>query len=421
MKVSLFNPPVHYYDGMHYRMNPALGLPILAAVLEKAGHEAHVWDLEALLIDPPTLAAQFDEQRDRWPDVVGFTVTTHNQRGARECIEALRDVGYDGYIMLGGPHITLLASATIDNQIAWGADAWVTGECEGNIVEIVEQTPAGLVQGEAAPIESIPSPAWHLHTPALRSYMGNLPKVGHPEGIAMWSRGCPHNCIFCGNPVFGHQRIRMRTPQAIYDDMAALKAQGVKAVFVYDDELIGMGGAQNEWLLEVCEKIKPLGLRWKCQGRCSEKAVKPEVLGAMYDAGCRAIMWGVESFSEKVLKAIQKGTTEVDIWHTLRAAHEAGIGNWLFLMVGNYKETALDLAHTETQIRQAVSEDLVQWRQVTICTPVPGTKLYELAEAEGWLVEPPESGPQMAQAYNDTPWLSKRELKYWKSRLEGAS
>ena len=419
MKISLFNPPVHYYDGMHYLMNPAMGLPILAGVLERAGHEAHVWDLEALLISPTKLAEQFDAQRDRWPDVVGFTVTTHNQRGVRECIEALRGVGYKGYVMLGGPHITLLASQNIDTQSAWGANVWVYGECEGNIVSIVETQPSGLVQGERA--DPIPGPAWHLHTPVLTAYQGNMPKVGHPEGIAMWSRGCPHNCIFCGNPVFSHQRIRMRDPQAIYDDMAALKEMGVKAVFVYDDELVGMGGAQNEWLLEVCEKIEPLGLLWKCQGRCSEKAIRPDVLQAMYKAGCRAIMWGVESFSEHVLKAIKKGTNMADIWHTLRAAHDAGIGNWLFLMVGNYQESKLDLAHTEAQIRKACAEDLVQWRQVTICTPVPGTEMYDLAMAEGWGVEPPESGPQMAQAYNDTPWLSKRELKYWKTRLEGAA
>ena len=67
-----------------------------------------------------------------------------------------------------------------------------------------------------------------------------------------------------------------------------------------------------------------------------------------------------------------------------------------------------------------MKEGLVQYRQVTVCTPVPGTPLYDRAKAEGWLCEPPEGGPQMAQVYNATPWLKEREIKHWKTQLEMA-
>lgn len=418
MKVRLFNPPVHHYGPVQYRMNPALGLPILAAVLDQAGHDAAVIDLEALGVNPQGLGALFIEQHDQWPDVVGFTVTQHNARGAQECIAALRGAGFGGYILLGGPQIT--AEARLGNVpgALWGADAWVVGECEGNIASVVTLQPRGVVQGEPMALEQIPGPLWTKHTPAPTFYSGNMPKVGHPEGIAMWSRGCPHNCIFCGNPVFGHQAIRTRTPRQVYDDMAALKALGVKSVFVYDDELVGFP-KQHAWLREVCAKIAPLGMTWKAQGRCTTKIDK-ETLQAMYDAGCRAIMWGIESFSERVLKAIKKGTSEEDIWHTLRLAHEVGIGNWLFLMVGNYTETAQDLAYTKAALERASAEGLAQWRQVTVCSPVPGTELYRLAQEEGWLVEQPETQAQMAEAYAPTPWLSTRELRYWQTQLRGA-
>jgi radical SAM superfamily enzyme YgiQ (UPF0313 family) len=270
------------------------------------------------------------------------------------------------------------------------------------------------------PIEQIPSPAWRVHRPLPTEYLGNMPKIGHPEGISMWSRGCPHGCTFCGNPVFGHQRIRTRPPANVYEDMAALKRLGVEAVFVYDDELVGIHArGHSEWLANVCKEIAPLNMVWKCQGRCSEHLELAE-LQAMYAAGCRAIMWGVESFSQPVLDAMKKGTTEADIWHTLRLARKAGIGNWLFLMVGNYGEGGAQLAYTEQQLTKAAAEGLVQWRQVTVCTPVLGTPLYEAAKAEGWLKESPETGPQMHQVYNSTPWLSDREMRYWVARLEAA-
>jgi len=414
MRIALFNPPVHHYAGVHYRLNPPLGLPILAAVLERAGHSVGVWDLEALLISPAKLVLSLGE-REHWPDAVGFTCTTHAARGVRECIAALRDAHYGGYIAVGGPHV----SVAPDEVLGWGADAAVVGEAEGNVTEIFELRQHGIVRGKAMAIENIPGPLWQVHHPQPVEYGGNQPPLAMPEGIAMWSRGCPHDCIFCANPVFGHQRIRYRPAEAIYQDMAALRDLGCRGVFVYDDELVGHGGGQNEWLMTACARIAPLGLLWKCQGRCSERNNTRDVLQAMYDAGCRAVMWGVESFSNRVLQAIHKATTEDDIWHTLRLSHEVGIGNWVFLMVGNYQETARDLAYTEKRLRQACGEGLVQWRQVTVCTPVRGTRLYEYAAKEGWLAEQPETGPQMAQVYNATPWLTQRELRYWKARLEG--
>ena len=414
MIIQLFNPPQFYFNGLQYRMNPALGLPILAAVLRKAGHETSVTDLEALGITPAAFSKALENQRDAWPDVIGFTCLTHSRRGVADCIKAARDAGYKGYILVGGPHMSLAP----DEPIEWGADCAVVGECEGNIAEIVEQQPAGVIQGKREDIAFIPAPAWDYHTPKPRNYRGNEPHIEAPEGIAMWSRGCPHNCTFCGNPIFGHTRIRYAPVINVYRDMAALKAQGCKAVFVYDDELVAPGN--EEWLMGVCEHIADLGYEWKCQGRVSRKHVTPELMRAMYAAGCRAIMWGVESFSDAALRNMNKGTTEEDIWHSLRCARDAGIGNWLFLMVGNYKETVQDLAHTERQLKKAREEGLVQWRQVTICTPTPGSELHQLAKDEGWYREPPEDGPRMAQVYAPTPWLSEREMRLWKRRLDVA-
>lgn len=418
MKVTLFNPPVHHYSGVWYRMNPTLGLPILAAVMERAGHEASVWDLEALQYTPAMLAESFVGQRDKWPDAIGFTVTTHNARGARECIAALRSAGYNGYVMVGGPHITLLAREGDIPDGLWGADVWVAGECEGNILDVVERRQYGVIQGQPAPIESIPAPLWAKHHPSPIEYGGNMPKIGHPEGIAMWSRGCPGACSFCGSPVFGRQAMRTRPVSRVYEDMAALKGLGVQSVFVYDDELVGLP-KHHAWLEDVCQVIAPLGLTWKAQGRCTVNT-QPSTLEAMHAAGCRAIMWGVESLSQPILDAMKKGTRLDDITTTLERSHAAGIGNWLFLMIGNYGETAAHLAETERRLIELARAGFVQWRQVTVCTPVRGTPLYETAKAEGWLIEPPEGGPQMAQVYNATPWLKQREMRYWKARLERA-
>jgi len=233
----------------------------------------------------------------------------------------------------------------------------------------------------------------------------------------MWSRGCPHECVMCANPVFGGRKTRYRSPENVRHDMQSLQSLGARSAFVYDDQLVNGNERQGEWLRGVCEEVAPLGMTWKCQGRCSEK-LELETLKSMARAGCRAIMWGVESFSDVVLENLCKDTTEADIWHSLSTAKEAGIGNWAFLMVGNYGESMAELAYTEKQLARAQRKGLVQWRQVTVCTPSPGSKLWNIAKAEGWLVEPPEAGPQMAQAYAPTPWLTQKQIAFWKRRLE---
>ena len=134
-------------------------------------------------------------------------------------------------------------------------------------------------------------------------------------------------------------------------------------------------------------------------------------------AGCKVIFWGLESFSESVLRAIKKRITEQDIWHTLRVSHEAGIENAVFTMVGNYKETVADLEYTYNKLKQAHKDGLIQYRQTTVCTGMPGTPLEKIMKDEGWWVEPPDYGPQMAQVYQPTPWLTMEEIKYWASKF----
>jgi radical SAM superfamily enzyme YgiQ (UPF0313 family) len=270
------------------------------------------------------------------------------------------------------------------------------------------------------PIGEIPAPLWEKHQPRPNQYPGNQPKIGHPEGISMWSRGCPHPCIFCGNAVFGQRKIRFRPPKQIAKELLNLKQYGIKAVFVYDDELVGASNQQNAWLKGVADELEDFGMFYKGQGRCSSRFVTEACLADLYRMGFRVIMWGVESFSNRVLKSIRKGTTEDDIWHTLTLSRQAGLLNWVFLMVGNYEETVEDLAYTYERLGEANRRGLVGHRQVTVCTPLPGTELWERAKAEGWWVEPPEVGAQMAQVFAPTPWLTREEIGTWRQRLLSA-
>jgi radical SAM superfamily enzyme YgiQ (UPF0313 family) len=396
-------------------MLPLLGLPTLTAWCNQRGHEAEAVDLEALGVNPARFTERFASQRDRWPDVVGVTALTISRRGAREIVQGVRQAGFTGPVVVGGVYATTHAQEPLE----WGADLVVTGECEGNILALLEAGATGVQAGQPAPIEEIPAPDWRHFSPLITTYDSNIRSLLWPmPGISMWTRGCPFKCIFCSNIVFGGRRTRYRPPQNVEADMLALKALGVRNCYVYDDELVGMP-IPDGWMADVADRIAGLGIRWLTQGRCSKRNITLELMQDVRRAGGHTVFWGVESFSNRILRAVKKGTNTDDIWHTLRVAREAGINNAVFTMIGNYQETEEDLALTCAGLKAAYDEGLIQMRQTTICTPMPGTKLAEIAQAEGWYNEAPEFGPQMLQ-HSPTPWVSAGRAQYWMRRFEDA-
>lgn len=415
--ILLVNPPTFTYSGMRYFMNPTLALPYLSAVLKQQGHSPLVLDCEALGWLPAQLV-QFVLERQ--PDAIGFTSTTMQAEGVCHCISALRGAGITTRIVVGGSHAEFGGQEFLDH----GADLIVLGEGENVVEQAMVGTQKGWVPADdKVNVSTLPLPNWHDHIPKLTDYRGNEPRLAAPEGIAMWSRGCPHDCVFCGSP-YKRQPLRLRPGESIAEEVKSLRdTYGIKSIFIYDDELLGATPAQSAWLEGVCGRLISENLNnlvLKCQGRCSTRLITPELMEMMYAAGFRVIMWGIESFSQKVLDAASKRITPDDVFHSLRVAKKAGLRNWLFLMVGNLEEGVEELAKTECGLRQLIVEGLVDYRQVTIATPLPGTKFYDIAEKGGWLKLARTYGPAMHLAYMDTPWLTHQQASEWKMRLERA-
>lgn len=415
MKIQLFNPPVRHYQQIAYAINPPLGPAILCALLRDAGHICEVVDLEALGVAPERFGALLMANADQVPDVIGFSVLTSSVRGAADCIAAARRAGYTGRVVVGGVHATIEPQACLD----MGADTVVTGECEGNICQVIADGLEGIVTGLPCPIEEVPAPAWEYHTPKPNLYGGNAPHLLGPEGITMWTRGCPYECTFCGNAIFSPTAKRCRPVEAIVKEVQQLRLYNVRSLFVYDDELLGVR-LPDGWLHDLCDALAPMGFLWKTQGRCSRRHVTPEVMSDVYRAGCRVVMWGCETFSDRILRTLGKGTQAVDNWHALRTSRAAGVNNFIFSMVGNAEETEEDLAITCKALGEAYREGLVQYRQTTVVTALPHTKLWRRQQAEGWYEAIPTDGPQMAQVYRDTPWITGERLHYWLQRFAEA-
>src|SRR5260370_31530338 len=133
----------------------------------------------------------------------------------------------------------------------------------------------------------------------------NVPFLLHPYVALYSTRGCPAQCPFCLWPqtLSGHAWRKRST-----DDVAAEMANAKKLFphvkeFFFDDDTFNIQKART---IELCEKLKPLGLPWSCTSRVTTDY---DTLKAMKDAGCRLLIVGYDSGDEQILRNIKKGAT----------------------------------------------------------------------------------------------------------------
>jgi anaerobic magnesium-protoporphyrin IX monomethyl ester cyclase len=368
----LLAAPRSYNPKQMYREYP-LGIGYLGTLLKQHGHEVRVFDqnVEGLEDDGLwQLVAEFQ------PDMAGFSVITPNYPVARKQIRKLKQLRPDVRILAGGIHATLFP----DDLIADGADAVVMGEGEPVILELVE----GLAEGRD--LTSLPGLLYRTRTgevvrtsghsqttsldnlPFVDRTLYNLPKYTHHSMLA--SRGCPHHCAFCCNytGTVRNDGVGIRQHLRVIEEMEHLRdAHGAREIFFADDIFL----LRKHDILEFCKAnaARHVGVKWIGQMRADR--VDATVAEAMRAAECQRIYFGVESGSDSILRAAQKGMNTAQIRKGIRAAADAGLRvktGWIYGLPGSLEEQyesipfMLDLRPHEISIHQLI--------------PFPGTIYY---------------------------------------------
>lgn len=391
IKILLINPPVWLFVGHNMSNSPVLGIGYIGAVLDKAGYDVSIIDADALGLDREALEQRV---RDEDPDIVGVTSTTLGLPVMHETIRIAKKAKPTVKVMVGGPGPTLEPEKVLRDNA--DIDVAALDEAEEFVVDLVRSLEGAIPMADVgglayldgdqyvqthkmpvpADLDRIPQPAYHLMDPPFLAYHGvhgSWPGIELPNAVLMASRGCPHRCTFCSQAL---TKVRRRSPKDIVDEIEYCHRElGAKSVQLYDPEFLGMSHAQNVWISEICDEIIRRDLQHLgklVQGRCS-KFVTDEVLEKMKAAGFKWIWFGVESGSEKVLKAIQKDETVPDIVATFKKVRKHGIQRLMFLMVGLPEETPEDVVATGRLV-EASKPDRVR---VHIATPLPGTKMYD--------------------------------------------
>ncbi len=231
----------------------------------------------------------------------------------------------DALVVLGGVHPSLSPEDSLRH-----CDIAVSGEGERQIPALIEHVNAtGSLEGfkpDNAFIEdldALPFPAWDiLRDP--KDYDHPMHVVGGWRFPIVGSRGCPFNCSFCSSPLIWKRRVRWRSPANVAGEMDAARARfGVELFHFWDDNfLMNANYAQG-----LCEELLKRGSPYKWCGlsRASDIVRNARLLPLLKEAGCVGIEIGVESFSDQVSKAVDKGEFAGETALAAKALADAGI------------------------------------------------------------------------------------------------
>jgi anaerobic magnesium-protoporphyrin IX monomethyl ester cyclase len=384
-KVSLVNPPP--LEGVYrHQLYLPIGLAYLAAVLEQNGYDVTVIDCPAQGVDLKQLKTRLASIN---PDVIGITSMTPTIQSAFLSAGAAKEACPDAMVVLGGPHATFMDEQVLEEEPA--LDVVVRGEGEETLLELTKNVsdPKSLnniegitfrkdgktVRNPTRPfihnLDELPRPAYkHFDLEKYRLFGRRMLPV-------MTSRGCPSQCSFCTTARMFGKGFRARSPTNIVDEMEWLKNEhGADAFSFYDDTFT----LDKKRALKICDEIRDreIGLPWDCQTRVS--VVSEEILSKMRKANCQQVFFGVESGCQKILDAVNKGTTVEQNERAIKLAKAAGLFVSISVIIGYPGETKEMLQETVDLIRRAEPDDVY----FCVATPYPGTELRKVVERMDW-------------------------------------
>jgi anaerobic magnesium-protoporphyrin IX monomethyl ester cyclase len=188
------------------------------------------------------------------------------------------------------------------------------------------------------------------------------------------SRGCPFRCAWCAKPIWGNQYLQ-RDAAEVAAEMAHLKRAFNPDHIWFADDIFGF---RVDWVAQFAAALHAADARIPFTIQTRADLVSQRMAEALRDAGCREAWLGAESGSQRVLDAMNKGTTVTEIEVARARLKAVGIRVGFFIQLGYMGEQLSDILATRALLEAARPDEI----GVSVSYPLPGTKFYDLVKAQ---------------------------------------
>lgn len=225
------------------------------------------------------------------------------------------------------------------------------------------------------------------------------------------SRGCPHRCIYCTGASYYGQKFRARDPKHIVAEIEHVLKLGVRRVIFWADTFT----LNKNFVMELCDLMIQKGVnkkfKWIVNSRVN--TVDLEMLKKMDEAGCMLMGFGVENGNQEILDYVNKGTKLQDAINAFKWIRQTKIRAAAHIIFGL---APFETKETIQKTIKFVNKLKPHYANFHIATPYPGTKLYEIYNEKGYLINKDYKYLESAHANISLPHLSDQELEYWRSK-----
>lgn len=355
----------------------SIGPAFLAAFVRARGHGVDV--LRVGCDEPlPTVVARVAELS---PDILALSLTTRQWLRARDVVAAIRRE-LDIPVVAGGLHPTFSAESVLAHP---GFDFVCLGEGEEPF--------ADLLASGADPKVAIDN-IWRRGQarPALRkpfAELDDLPFLARdlleePPGIVHMTtqRGCPFPCTYCAarnyDELYGDDYGRRRSHENVLRELETIaKSSGLNYVIFLDDTFT----IHRAWVIDFCRLYRrrfhvPFTIHARIE------TMDDTVIDALADAGCRHVVFGIESGSFRVRREVMlRPVTNARMVDVFRRTREAGMLVTANYMLGLPGETRAEAEETLALHADLAPDDFGYF----VFYPYPGTRLFQVCRERGYL------------------------------------
>ncbi len=446
-KILLIYPPNQLASIEQPRPDGSLGLLYLAGALERAGFEADILDASVgaetdnlddtfyRAVRQPNGLTRIGMSQERLRtfiadgkyDIIGINSNfTPQTRMALEVAVTAKDVNPDILVVSGGTNaknlpgrffesgaVDIICLTEGEKIFVKIVEAWVAGLGYGRVSGITYQAEKRRVTNPVAPcdthmnLDELPFPTWEKlpfrhydRIVSSRSGVEFAPKVRYAP--IMTSRGCPFRCAYChiskekedplGSGNIGAYRIK--SVARVLEEVRRLRDLGVYKLFFEDDSLL----ANKSRVKTIFENVLGMGLRiaaingvnlvhFQRRGKNGKLEIDAQYLELLRDAGFDEISFPVESGSQRILDkyaTAKLNLSTLDVVELVRIATRLGIKCPINMMIGFPDETEEEILQS-VELGKRLVDAGAAYCSPFIPIPFPGSQLYDMAIAEGYL------------------------------------
>jgi len=393
---------------------PPLGTICAASHLRENSYSVALFDT-ALKTDPDEIKDYLEKHSPRYLVVYddGFNYLT------KMCLTNMREAAFKMIQYAKEANCTVIVNSSdstdhFEKFLDKGADYVIKGEGENALLELINTLENNgsiasvssitykknkeLINQAIRPVlkelDSLPLPAWDLID--IKPYKKEWQEGDKPFTLNIaTTRGCPFKCNWCAKPIYGN-RYNSHSPEYIVKLIKMLQEKfEVKRFWMCDD----IFGLKPNWVQEFNALIKKENLFFKyyIQSRADLLLVE-DTIDALAESGLEEAWIGAESGSQKILDAMDKGTTIKQIEDATQLLKMKKIRVGFFIQYGYLGENQKDVKKTIKMIKTLLPDDL----GISVSYPLPGTPFFEKVKSELGSKENWEDSDELAMLFNGT-------------------